>query len=174
MANSRLGRFFETSRADQRLGRVDLADPEDSGRAMIEDALGETENAPFISPAAAARSSQPEPGTLDSSNRRIAFAPRGRELLCRRAMFIDSRRAGSVSSRCDGSPTDEFQGINREHGADDPEGAEAVAAPATVSGEPVASTDHWETGKVGIRQRPASQETCHREAVTQGSGGADQ
>src|SRR3546814_21050891 len=36
--------------------------------------------------------------------------------------------------RGDGSPTDEFQGINREHGADDPIGATAVTAPANVSG----------------------------------------
>src|SRR3546814_16422904 len=34
----------------------------------------------------------------------------------------------------DGSPTDELRGINREHGADDPIGANAVTAPATVSG----------------------------------------
>jgi hypothetical protein len=34
----------------------------------------------------------------------------------------------------EGSPTDEFQGINREHGADDPFGAKAVTAPVTVSG----------------------------------------
>jgi hypothetical protein len=30
---------------------------------------------------------------------------------------------------------DGLQGINREHGADDPKGAKAVTAPATVSEE---------------------------------------
>jgi hypothetical protein len=30
-------------------------------------------------------------------------------------------------------PKDELLGINREHGADDPKGANAVTAPATVS-----------------------------------------
>jgi hypothetical protein len=52
--------------------------------------------------------------------------------------------------RVDGSLTDEFQGIKREHGKDDPIGAEAVAAPATVGGESDVGRDHWETGKVGI------------------------
>jgi hypothetical protein len=35
---------------------------------------------------------------------------------------------------------------------DDPIGAWTVAAPATVSGEPAARNDHWETGKVGGRR----------------------
>jgi ubiquinone/menaquinone biosynthesis C-methylase UbiE len=50
-------------------------------------------------------------------------------------------------------------GPNRERG----EGVspEAVAAPATVSGEPSANC-HWETGKAAQRRRPASQETCRR------------
>lgn len=34
----------------------------------------------------------------------------------------------------DGSPTDDSEGINREHGEEDPIGTETVAAPATVSG----------------------------------------
>src|SRR5579863_3062210 len=54
-----------------------------------------------------------------------------------------------------------LQGIKRERGAD-LDGSNAAAAPATVGGEPVAILDHWETGKVGNRRRPASQETCHR------------
>src|SRR4051794_24152063 len=70
----------------------------------------------------------------------------------------------------DGSPTDGFQGINREHGEDDPIGAETVTAPATVSGEPAANSDHWETGKVGVRRGPVSQETCHRDAAMQAFG----
>src|SRR5579883_893281 len=51
---------------------------------------------------------------------------------------IDRRPSRALRERRDGSPTDGFQGINREHGADDPRGANAVAAPATVSGEPAA------------------------------------
>jgi porin len=39
------------------------------------------------------------------------------------------------------------KGIKREHGRC-LESIEAVAAPATVSGEPFANTDHWATGKV--------------------------
>jgi hypothetical protein len=35
---------------------------------------------------------------------------------------------------------------NREHGEDDPIGAETVTAPATVSGE-VCAKRHWATGK---------------------------
>lgn len=34
----------------------------------------------------------------------------------------------------DGSPPDDSEGINREHGEDDPIGTKTVAAPATVSG----------------------------------------
>jgi len=52
-------------------------------------------------------------------------------------------------------------GPNREHGEDDPIGAETVTAPATVSGEGFGSIGHWETGKAAKVQRPASQETCH-------------
>ena len=52
-------------------------------------------------------------------------------------------------------------GPNREHGEDDPIGAETVTAPATVSGEDFGSIGHWETGKAAMVQRPASQETCH-------------
>lgn len=59
---------------------------------------------------------------------------------------------GCDVSIVDGSPTDGFQGIKREHGEDDPRGAEAVAAPATVGGERDANRDHWETGKVGVER----------------------
>ena len=52
-------------------------------------------------------------------------------------------------------------GPNREHGEDDPIGAESVAAPATVSGEGFGDHGHWETGKAAGTQGPASQETCH-------------
>ena len=52
-------------------------------------------------------------------------------------------------------------GPNREHGEDDPIGAESVTAPATVSGEGLGTSGHWETGKAAKVQRPASQETCH-------------
>ena len=36
---------------------------------------------------------------------------------------------------------------NREHGEDDPIGADAVTAPATVSGEVLCAIRHWATGK---------------------------
>jgi hypothetical protein len=49
----------------------------------------------------------------------------------------------ALSLRHDGSPTAYCQGINREHGADDPRRANAVAAPATVSGESAVDFDHW-------------------------------
>src|SRR3546814_2931421 len=76
--------------------------------------------------------------------------------------------------RGDGSPTDEFQGINREHGADDPIGAKAVTAPATVSG---LSSVSAATGRqpLGCREgsiilQAASQETC-RQTVAPVPGG---
>src|SRR4029453_11784005 len=47
----------------------------------------------------------------------------------------------------------------------------AVAAPATVSGEPKVQHGHWETGKAGPkRRRPASQETCQHGHPTGGRG----
>jgi cobalt transporter subunit CbtB len=52
-------------------------------------------------------------------------------------------------------------GPNREHGEDDPIGAESVTAPATVSGEGFGKLGHWATGKAAGTRRPASQETCH-------------
>jgi len=49
--------------------------------------------------------------------------------------------------------------------------AEAPAAPATVGGEQVPTTGHWETGKAGRQHRPASQETCRRQRhLTAGRG----
>jgi len=74
-------------------------------------------------------------------------------------------RSASYPVSGEGSPTDGFQGIKREHGEDDPIGAETVAAPATVSGEPAVNSDHWETGKVDDRRKAVSQETCLRDAV---------
>ena len=47
---------------------------------------------------------------------------------------------------------------------------QSVAAPATVSGESASEISHWETGKAGRRQRPASQETCQRSHPTGGRG----
>jgi len=61
----------------------------------------------------------------------------------------------------DGSPTDEFQGINREHGADDPIGAKAVTAPATVSGSLAPSSA---TGKPG-RPAPGGYPQVRRPAI---------
>lgn len=49
------------------------------------------------------------------------------------ASLLD-RRLRSTLTGTDGSPTREVEGINREHGADDPKGTKTVAAPATVSG----------------------------------------
>ncbi len=48
---------------------------------------------------------------------------------------LTPHEAGAMLPKVEGSPMDEVQGINREHGADDPEGAKAVTAPATVSEE---------------------------------------
>jgi cobalt transporter subunit CbtB len=62
------------------------------------------------------------------------------------------------ASQTDGGP-------NREHGEDDPIGAESVTAPATVSGEGSGDHGHWETGKAAGTRRPASQETCHAQGL---------
>ncbi len=61
-------------------------------------------------------------------------------------------------SQTDGGP-------NREHGEDDPIGANSVTAPATVSGEGFGAYGHWETGKAAKVRRPASQETCHTDGL---------
>src|SRR5882724_7740826 len=73
------------------------------------------------------------------------------------------------------------RGLKGNYGADDPEGAETVAAPATVSGEPsvISSTtggpfNRGRLGKVGARRRPASQETCHRKTVFNRATGMSQ
>ena len=57
-------------------------------------------------------------------------------------------------------PQGKAEGINREHGEDDPNGAETVAAPATVSGEALsfAPLVYDREGRQVLR--PASQETC--------------
>ena len=47
----------------------------------------------------------------------------------------------------EGSLRSYSDGMKREHGVR-LDGADAVAAPATVSGELSANCDHWETGKV--------------------------
>jgi cobalt/nickel transport system permease protein len=41
---------------------------------------------------------------------------------------VDRHRRVSLDCALDGSPTDEFQGINREHGADDPTGTGLAAS----------------------------------------------
>ena len=52
---------------------------------------------------------------------------------------------------------------NREHGEDDPRGADAVTAPATVSGEVLCGLRHWATGKASQNQRPAKSGDLPRE-----------
>ena len=60
----------------------------------------------------------------------------GGPLFWERAKFIDRRSGISFVNDGFGS-TPPFGGwTKREHGADDPNGAKTVAAPATVSGEP--------------------------------------
>lgn len=65
-------------------------------------------------------------------------------------------------------PPDDSEGINREHGAEDPVGTKTVAAPATVSGLPsiLAARKRRATasdrGKADGRQIFASQETCRQ------------
>ncbi len=50
-------------------------------------------------------------------------------------------------------------GPNREHGADDPIGANTMTAPATVSGE-VYHSSHWETSSFpGRREKPATRKS---------------
>jgi hypothetical protein len=67
-------------------------------------------------------------------------------------------------------------GINREHGEDDPNGAETVAAPATVSGLPDVLVVLLSSamplrkrfalrGKADVRRIFASQETCRQNSV---------
>jgi hypothetical protein len=55
------------------------------------------------------------------------------------------------------------EGIKREHGADYPSGANAVAAPATVSGQsPSLPTDLSDREGDGDDKEAVSQETCQR------------
>lgn len=55
-------------------------------------------------------------------------------------------------------------GVKREHG--EALRAEAMAAPATVSGEQCPKR-HWPRGREGrMALRPASQETCHQRELT--------
>ena len=60
---------------------------------------------------------------------------------------IDSLLKTFQPDNVEGSLTIPSEETKREYGRRF-EGAEAVAAPATVSGEPTASMDHWATGKV--------------------------
>ena len=62
-------------------------------------------------------------------------------------------------------PRVERRGVKREHG-ETRFWVEAVAAPATVSGEQH-PTCHWPEGWEGrMKPRPASQETCHQHELT--------
>jgi len=63
---------------------------------------------------------------------------------------IDSPSAKGQLVTVEGSSKRFSEGMKREHGVC-LDGAEAVAAPATVSGELAAKRDHWATGKVGQR-----------------------
>jgi hypothetical protein len=63
---------------------------------------------------------------------------------------IDSASAKEQLVTVEGSSKRFSEGMKREHGVC-LDGAEAVAAPATLSGELAAKRDHWATGKVGQR-----------------------
>jgi hypothetical protein len=71
----------------------------------------------------------------------------GRAGCGRLATPIDSSLTALQREQVEGSSKHSSKRIKREHGRR-LESVEAVAAPATVSGEPFASTDHWATGKV--------------------------
>src|SRR5579885_1547398 len=80
------------------------------------------------------------------------------------AFLYVTRFPPSAYGRCrDGSPRERSQGIKREHGAR-PRGRNAVAAPATVSGEPVASDT---TGKPG-RSATGGDPRARRPAIASG------
>ena len=64
--------------------------------------------------------------------------------------LIDSVRTMFQPDGVDGSSKIASERIKREHGRRLAR-VEAVAAPATVYGEPAAGNDHWETGKVEQR-----------------------
>ena len=67
-------------------------------------------------------------------------------------------------------PTGQSPGIKREHGRVDLDGTRSVAVPATVSGESGPINATGKPGRLDLRLRPASQETCQR-LVTQPPGG---
>lgn len=83
---------------------------------------------------------------------------------------LDQAPASPLTGR-DGSPTHEAEGNNREHGADDPHGTKAVAAPATVSGLPSILVAHSamplceQHGKADGRRISVSQETCRHISI---------
>jgi predicted metal-binding protein len=86
----------------------------------------------------------------------------------------------TVASACDSCHQDDDgaavvtrQWLKREHGEDDPEGADAVAAPATVSGKRIHTMSLAKSREDVIAQRPASQETCHRPDQPQRTGCSD-
>ncbi len=61
--------------------------------------------------------------------------------------------------------------LKREHGADDPNGAETVAAPATVSGKRIHTMSLAISREDVDAPRPASQETCHRTTINHNGRG---
>ena len=90
-------------------------------------------------------------GWLTAKRTKRSFQARGGQDLAP----IDSARTALQRDRVEGSSKTLSERIKREHGRRE-ECAEAVAAPATVSGEPAASKDHWVTGKV--RQKAETRE----------------
>ena len=76
-------------------------------------------------------------------------------------------------------PPDDSEGINREHGEDDPIGTKTVAAPATVSGllsilaalKRRATAGH--RGKANGKRISASQETCRQAMKPKRTGCSD-
>ena len=82
------------------------------------------------------------------------------------AFHLDQRLHSKLTEP-DGSPTREVEGINREHGADDPRGTKTVAAPATVSESSFIVAPRRQPlralrGKADERFLSASQETCRQ------------
>src|SRR5690348_10310541 len=74
---------------------------------------------------------------------------------------IDTLRGGRLSSPCDGSPTEETPGDQKGTRCG-PAGDQSRGCPRNCKRRARCQRHHWETGKVGNRRRPASQETCHR------------
>ena len=82
--------------------------------------------------------------------------------------------ADSCEEDVDGAASAEMRKrLKREHGTDDPDGTETVAAPATVSGKRIHTMSLATSREDVDAPRPASQETCHRTDQPQRTGCSD-